>query len=80
MATHSSVLAWRIPMERGAWRAAVHGVAELDTPERVSTSIFLGDVALEELHEHGHENWSLFVPTSLRQVMPPQLCWGPAFP
>ena len=25
MATHSSILAWRIPMDRGAW-AAVHGV------------------------------------------------------
>ena len=23
MATHSSVLAWEIPMDRGAWRAAV---------------------------------------------------------
>ena len=28
MAAHSSVLAWRIPMDRGAWRAAAHGVAE----------------------------------------------------
>ena len=28
MATHSSILAWRIPMDRGAWRAAVHGVAK----------------------------------------------------
>ena len=28
MATHSSVLAWRIPMDRGAWLAAVHGVAK----------------------------------------------------
>ena len=27
MATHSSILAWRIPMDRGAWRAIVHGVA-----------------------------------------------------
>ena len=27
MATHSSILAWRIPVDRGAWRAAVHGVA-----------------------------------------------------
>ena len=28
MATHSSILAWRIPMGRGAWRATVHGVAK----------------------------------------------------
>ena len=28
MATHSNILAWRIPMDRGAWRAAVHGVAK----------------------------------------------------
>ena len=26
MAAHSSVLAWRIPMDRGAWWATVHGV------------------------------------------------------
>ena len=26
MAAHSSILAWRIPMDRGAWRAIVHGV------------------------------------------------------
>ena len=24
METHSSVLAWRIPMDRGAWQATVH--------------------------------------------------------
>ena len=28
MATHSSILAWRIPMDRGAWWAIVSGVAE----------------------------------------------------
>ena len=27
MATHSSILAWRIPMDRGVWRATVLGVA-----------------------------------------------------
>ena len=27
MTTYSSILAWRIPMDRGAWRATVHGVA-----------------------------------------------------
>ena len=26
MATHSSILAWRIPMDRGAWQATVHGL------------------------------------------------------
>ena len=28
MATHSSILAWRIPMDRGAWQATLHGVAK----------------------------------------------------
>ena len=28
MATHSGILAWRVPTDRGAWRAAVHGVTE----------------------------------------------------
>ena len=31
MATHSSILAWRIPMDRGAWRAAVRGVTKSRT-------------------------------------------------
>ena len=31
MATHSTILAWRIPMDRGAWQATVHGVAKSRT-------------------------------------------------
>ena len=31
MATHSSFLAWRIPMNNRAWRATVHGVAQSQT-------------------------------------------------
>ena len=31
MVIDSSILAWRIPMDRGTWRAAVHGVAEGQT-------------------------------------------------
>ena len=30
MATHSSILAWRISMDRGAWWATVQGITELD--------------------------------------------------
>ena len=33
MATHSSILAWRIPMDRGAWQTTVHRVAESDVAE-----------------------------------------------
>ena len=28
MATHSSILAWRTPMDRGSWRATVNGVTQ----------------------------------------------------
>ena len=31
MATHSSILAWRIPMDRGAWWATIHGVTKSQT-------------------------------------------------
>ena len=42
MATHSSVLAWRIPTDRGAWWAVVHRVAESDMTERLSTHTHTG--------------------------------------
>ena len=28
MATHSSILAWKIPMDRGVWQVTVHEVAK----------------------------------------------------
>ena len=31
MATHSSILAWKIPMNRGAWQTMVNGVTESQT-------------------------------------------------
>ena len=46
MATHSSILAWRIPMDRGAWQATVHGVAKSwtrlsDLSTHIHLSIYL---------------------------------------
>ena len=38
MATQSSILAWRIPIDRGAWQVTVHEVAELDMTEWLSTT------------------------------------------
>ena len=44
MATHSSILAWRIPMGRGAWWATVHRLAkESDTAEQPKTTTIIWD-------------------------------------
>ena len=39
LTTHSSILAWRIPMDRGAWQGTYSpwGCKELDTTEQIST-------------------------------------------
>ena len=37
MATHSSILAWRIPTDRRAWWASPWGLKESDTTEQLST-------------------------------------------
>ena len=43
LATHSSILAWRIPMDRGAWQTRVHGVTKSQIPlndkEQCSTAL-----------------------------------------
>ena len=31
MATHSSILTWRIPIDRGSWQTTVHGVEKSRT-------------------------------------------------
>ena len=37
MATHSSILAWKIPMDRGVWQAMVHGIAQSNVTERLNS-------------------------------------------
>ena len=39
METHSSFLAWRIPMDRGAWQATVHGVTKSETSLKQHSTI-----------------------------------------
>ena len=38
MAAHSSILAWSISMDRGAWWATVNGITESDTVEQLNTA------------------------------------------
>ena len=37
IATHSGILVWRIPVDRGPWWAMVHEVAESEMTKRLST-------------------------------------------
>ena len=48
MASHSSILAWRIPMDRRAWRARVHGVTKSRT-------------WLKQLSTHTYNNYIILI-------------------
>ena len=41
-ATHFSILAWRIPMDRGALWATIPGIIELDMSERLTFYVYYG--------------------------------------
>ena len=41
MATHSSILTWRVRTDRGTWQATVHGITESQT--RLSDSAHMWD-------------------------------------
>ena len=65
MATHSSVLAWRIPRDGGAWWAAVYGVTQSQTRlKRLSSSTMSEACMLSPFCPHGKptmpegSNWS----------------------
>ena len=56
MATHSSILAWRIPMDRGGWWATVHKVAESDMNKQLThtqTSVCFWTLNTEGREEQG---------------------------
>ena len=40
MATHSSILAWRIPWTRGAWQAPIHGLQKVRHDRATKTFTF----------------------------------------
>ena len=42
MATHSSILAWRIPWTKESGRLHIHGVTKSQTPLNACTSLSLG--------------------------------------
>ena len=54
MATHSNILGWRIPMDRGAWWATVHGVAESRTRlKAINAWVFIAAHGLSLVVESG---------------------------
>ena len=58
-ATHSSILAWRILMQRRAWRATIHGVSKNQT--RLSDQEqFLGEKLLHVLNQRVSDFHSVY--------------------
>ena len=68
MITHSSILAWGIPMDRGAWRATVHGV----TKNRTRLSGFHFHYVLGSVLEIGETAESKSDSFSFLEILEPQ--------
>ena len=50
MATHSRILAWRIPMDKGDWQATVHGVPKSHTQLSACTHTHTHTLAMLHFH------------------------------
>ena len=61
MATHSRILAWRIPKGRGAWWATVHEVAESRTGLSNSTQLSTAHTYIPSLLNY-RPHFILFLP------------------
>ena len=76
MATHSSILAWENPMERGAWRTAVHriakesGTAEPEQDDFLPKSARWRRVGAGDTWCHSGETWARW-PRSTSTVINP---------
>ena len=54
MVTHSSILAWRMPTDKGVWQATVHGVAK-------------SQIGLSNKEQHTHTSFSTLFDNVLRK-------------
>ena len=74
MATHSSVLAWSIPMNRGAWRVTVHVVAKSQFGSESYSVGFVSGVQHSESVTYLCFFYILFPYTVIRDVEENSLC------
>ena len=57
IATHSSILAWRIPKDRGAWQATVHRVKRVGRNWATKYSTAQHSLSWRESKSLSFENW-----------------------
>ena len=57
---HSSILAWRIPMDGGAWRAAVYELSELDATGQLCTAQHVSVNNILLIHPSHNPNFPLW--------------------
>ena len=55
MATHSSGLAWRIPTDKRAWQATVHGMAKSQTEQVTEHALMLCNKNAHDMHTYDLE-------------------------
>ena len=66
MATHSNILAWRIPWTEEPGGLQVHGIAELDTAEQLTLSLHICVCVCVTTNILGQKYW-LLIPSSSRR-------------